>query len=194
MAHEIDQKPAAERKVGVGLGLGIFFIPLIFSWFTLRKGHSTFSKIASFAWLGVALFVWAGKSSSNSAAPSAANASPAKSSSAQPTEAVQRAPEPPSPQCPSGFAAAGSRGCFTVDSLSNVHGDIYAVRGKVISKESCSNLIVTLSAMDSAGAVICDGNGMVADVAGGKSEAWSGNILGCKQKPANVSLKLSTCM
>lgn len=104
------------------------------------------------------------------------------------------APKPPTLQCPAGYAVAGSRGCFTVDSLSKEYGDMYSVRGKVISKESCNNLIVTLSATDAAGTVICDGNGMVADVAGGQSEVWSGDILGCKQKPANVSLKLSTCL
>lgn len=104
------------------------------------------------------------------------------------------APEPPSPQCPSGYTVAGSRGCFTVDTVSKDYGDTYSVRGKVISKESCSNLIVTLSATDSAGNVICDGNGIVTDVAGGKPEAWSGNILNCERKPANVSLKLSACM
>lgn len=104
------------------------------------------------------------------------------------------APEPPSPQCPEGYAAAGRRGCFTVDSISNEHGDLYSVRGKVISKKSCENLLVVLSATDSDGNVICDGNGMIADVAAGQPEAWSGNVLGCPQEPANVSLKLSTCM
>lgn len=39
------------RKVSLLLGIGIFFMPYIFSWFTLREGHSTFSRIVSFAWL-----------------------------------------------------------------------------------------------------------------------------------------------
>jgi len=64
----------------------------------------------------------------------------------------------------------------------------------MISNETCDNLIVILSATDSNGTVICDGNGMVTDVAGGQSEAWSGSILNCAQKPAKVSLKLSACM
>lgn len=102
-------------------------------------------------------------------------------------------PEPPSLQCPAGYAAAGSRGCFTVDSISNVHQDIFSARGKVISKDTCNSLIVELSATDAGGAVICDGNGIVSDVAGGKSEAWSGSILNCDQKPTKVSLKL-TCI
>jgi len=43
--------PAKERSVGVLLGIGILFIPFIFAWFTLRKGHSTKSKIISFIWM-----------------------------------------------------------------------------------------------------------------------------------------------
>lgn len=39
------------RKVSLLLGIGIFFMPYIFTWFTLREGHSTFSRIVSFVWL-----------------------------------------------------------------------------------------------------------------------------------------------
>lgn len=41
------------RKVGVLLGAGILLVPYVFSWFTLRKGHSTKSRIISFSWLGL---------------------------------------------------------------------------------------------------------------------------------------------
>ena len=47
------------RKVGVGLGLGIVFLPYIFSWFTLRQGHTTLAKAVSFIWLGIFVLVWA---------------------------------------------------------------------------------------------------------------------------------------
>lgn len=43
------------RKVGVGLGLGIFFVPHVFSWFLLRPGYSRSSRLIAFSWLGVAL-------------------------------------------------------------------------------------------------------------------------------------------
>jgi hypothetical protein len=42
-----------KRKVGIWLGLGIFFLPPIFSWFTLRSGHSVLSRVLAFGWLGV---------------------------------------------------------------------------------------------------------------------------------------------
>lgn len=47
-----------KKSVGFILGFGIFLFPIIFSWFTLRKGHSTLSRIVSFAWLifGLAFF------------------------------------------------------------------------------------------------------------------------------------------
>lgn len=40
-----------QRRVGFGLGLGIFFLPGIFSWFLLRKGHTLKSRIVGFGWL-----------------------------------------------------------------------------------------------------------------------------------------------
>ena len=39
------------RKVSFLLGMGIFFLPYIFAWYTLRKGHSTILRVTSFAWL-----------------------------------------------------------------------------------------------------------------------------------------------
>lgn len=47
----------AQRKVGVLLGFGIWFIPYIFSWFTLRKGYSKTARIVAFIWLAIASFV-----------------------------------------------------------------------------------------------------------------------------------------
>ena len=49
-----------ERSVGILLGLGIFLIPIIFAWFTLRKGHTTKAKIISFLWLLLTFFAFMG--------------------------------------------------------------------------------------------------------------------------------------
>lgn len=49
------QDDQQSRKVGILLGLGIFVIPMIFSWFTLRKGHTTTARVVSFVWLAVAM-------------------------------------------------------------------------------------------------------------------------------------------
>lgn len=50
----IDKSPLLterERSVGFLLGVGIFFLPFIFAWFTLRKGHTTEAKVISFIWM-----------------------------------------------------------------------------------------------------------------------------------------------
>lgn len=40
-----------ERKVGILLAIGIFVFPYLFAWFTLRKGHSTLSRVLAFVWM-----------------------------------------------------------------------------------------------------------------------------------------------
>lgn len=39
------------KKVSVSLAIGIFLIPLIFAWFTLRRGYANSARIISFGWL-----------------------------------------------------------------------------------------------------------------------------------------------
>lgn len=46
-----------DRKVGWLLGIGIFLLPIVFAWFTLRKGHSTLARVLSLGWLGLMLVV-----------------------------------------------------------------------------------------------------------------------------------------
>lgn len=47
-----------EKSVSIFLGIGIFLIPIIFSWFTLRKGHTKKAKIISFAWLVIIIIMF----------------------------------------------------------------------------------------------------------------------------------------
>ncbi|QQV64935.1 Uncharacterised protein [Acinetobacter junii] len=39
------------RPVSVLFGVGIFFLPYIFAWLTLREGYSTTARVVSFLWL-----------------------------------------------------------------------------------------------------------------------------------------------
>jgi hypothetical protein len=49
-------QPAAQNKsVSILLGLGIFLLPIVFAWVTLKKGYSPLVKVVSFVWL--ALFI-----------------------------------------------------------------------------------------------------------------------------------------
>lgn len=49
--------PKFERKVSILLGIGIFLMPYIFAWFTLRKGYSKPARFISFGWLLLLVFV-----------------------------------------------------------------------------------------------------------------------------------------
>ncbi len=60
-------QPDGARKVGIGLGVGIFFLPIVFAWFLLRKGHSTVSRVLGFAWLGLGFLVMIANAGSNGA-------------------------------------------------------------------------------------------------------------------------------
>lgn len=80
-----------QRKVGILFFIGILFIPIIFSWFLLRKGHTTLARILGFGWLLIFFF-----SLSNHDKPSINNSTPASSTSADsalpvtPKDAVNR--------------------------------------------------------------------------------------------------------
>ncbi|WMC11573.1 hypothetical protein PU634_04215 [Oceanimonas pelagia] len=50
-----DNQDPPKRSVGVLLGLGIFLLPIIFSWFTLRKGHTKKAKVTAFTWLALTM-------------------------------------------------------------------------------------------------------------------------------------------
>ena len=49
--------PNFERKVSILLGMGIFIMPYIFAWFTLREGYSKSARFMSFGWLLFLVFV-----------------------------------------------------------------------------------------------------------------------------------------
>lgn len=51
---KVEYKP---KKVGLLLGIGIFFFPYIFAWITLIPGYSKKARIISFAWLVFILFI-----------------------------------------------------------------------------------------------------------------------------------------
>lgn len=71
------------RPVGILLGIGIFLIPLIFSWFTLRKGHTTKAKVISFSWLALSLAIIGAQDGTNTSSTSSRLTSPAKAVPAQ---------------------------------------------------------------------------------------------------------------
>ena len=53
-----EQTQPVRRKVGIGLGIGIFLLPIVFAWFTLRQGYSTAARVISLLWLGLSSLFW----------------------------------------------------------------------------------------------------------------------------------------
>lgn len=47
---------ATQKPVSILLGIGIFLFPIIFSWFTLKQGYSTVSRIISILWMMLYIF------------------------------------------------------------------------------------------------------------------------------------------
>ncbi len=70
-----NNKTEETRKVSILLAIGIFFMPYIFSWFTLRKGHSALAKIVSLSWLIIVIAFMGGDSKSFSNYSSSSNSS-----------------------------------------------------------------------------------------------------------------------
>jgi hypothetical protein len=53
------------RSVSFKLGIGIFFMPIIFAWWTLRNGHSKKARIISFVWMIVTIITMISDSNKN---------------------------------------------------------------------------------------------------------------------------------
>lgn len=70
------------RVVSFSLGVGIFFLPIIFSWFTLRKGYGLFARIISIGWM--AIFIFSALQSSNDLSSSSSTHSTDQSSQSKP--------------------------------------------------------------------------------------------------------------
>ena len=71
------------KSVSIILIIGILFVPFIFSWFTLRKGHTTKAKAIAFGWFFVALLILGGNKDKN------ANSSTGSGEVAQATPQVE---------------------------------------------------------------------------------------------------------
>lgn len=98
------------RRVSFPLGLGIFFVPVIFVWFLLRKGHTTASRVLGFGWLGFGALVWAVAIDSVGPAPSPS--APTASTPAASDSTVATATPPPASSA-LGVTAAGYSALYT---------------------------------------------------------------------------------
>lgn len=51
------------RKVGAPLAIGILLLPIVFAWFTLRRGYSVLARAVSFVWLVLSFVIGIGVTS-----------------------------------------------------------------------------------------------------------------------------------
>jgi hypothetical protein len=66
----VDPQPAAKKKVGALLAIGILLLPFVFAWGLLRRGYSGLARGLSFGWMVVVLAVAiAGQQSRGPASP-----------------------------------------------------------------------------------------------------------------------------
>jgi hypothetical protein len=87
-----------KRHVGVLLFLGILFVPVLFSWFLLRSGHSNTARLLGFVWFAVTLAIAV---SAQRSAPAEVHGASATSSSTAPLSGSANT-------LPSGTPVAGS--------------------------------------------------------------------------------------
>jgi hypothetical protein len=92
--NEHQQPAQPQRKVGILLGVGIFFLPYVFSWFTLRSGYSNLARGLSLGWLAILVISIATRDN---------NAAQSHHASAPLTPAAPQAAEPKVPEACSYF-------------------------------------------------------------------------------------------
>lgn len=94
-----------QRRVGFLLGTGIVLAPYVFSWFTLRKGHTGLARGLSLGWCAIVILGMLGGGEEAPPAPEAPSASvqylPAPSApapSAEPPSVASASQEEPAPE------------------------------------------------------------------------------------------------
>ena len=57
MTDENGTQGAENRAVGAALGIGIFLVPFVFAWFTLRKGYGIVARVVSLGWMAIIVLI-----------------------------------------------------------------------------------------------------------------------------------------
>ncbi|MEZ8662356.1 hypothetical protein AB6D63_02860 [Vibrio splendidus] len=77
------------KKVSVGLGIGIVLVPFVFAWFTLRKGYSSKARFVSFGWMLMPFLFFAIPTPEKTAVVPAAETAQSSNTSSLPIEQSQ---------------------------------------------------------------------------------------------------------
>ena len=176
MSTETNNNTNEEQGLSTKLKVGIFFLPFIFAWFTLKKGVSTQAKVISFVWLLIYVGAGGGSQSENPAKQSASN-----SPSSAKVEIIE--------VTPSSLFSAYENNEIKAD---NTYKNRYVkMTGRIddIGKDIIDNMYVTFSASDFFGIQVYfndEDSGTVSELNKGstitvvcKVEGLMGNVL-CK--------------
>lgn len=122
---------SAKRKVGFMLGLGIFFLPIVFAWFLLRDGHTKRARIIGFVWLALACLVAINRSNEAPQTESTtSNTTSAETDSAKPQQSTLEQIFGDFPACDSDQAAETIIAAMEDAPLGRVYGlSIIKIRG-----------------------------------------------------------------
>jgi hypothetical protein len=101
VSFQVRSGEPANRTVGFWLGAGILFVPFVFSWFTLRKGHSPLARGLAMGWLVLFILGSAGRGRANHSTVSQATTSLTTSDPSRPASAVNATVAPSDVPAPS---------------------------------------------------------------------------------------------
>ena len=140
-------KPNSSLATGLsaGLTIGIVFIPIIFAWFTLRKGVSTKARVVSFLWM---LIVIGAAGGSQPEKPAKRSALPATSSKVESLETTTSSKIKTLQVTPSALFRAYEDNEIRAD---NTYKNRYVkMTGRIddIGKDLLGNIYVTIVASD----------------------------------------------
>ena len=89
------------REVGVGLAIGLAFLPILFVWALLRKGYSRTTRILSFGWCAILIGISILSSKDQPPAPPKLQSQPQSQSQSQ--EALKDSSKPVTESAPAGI-------------------------------------------------------------------------------------------
>jgi hypothetical protein len=92
-----EELPRPRRKVGAALGIAIVFLPWVFAWFTLRRGHGILARVLAFGWAIATVAIVAQSNPTSANMPAVIAAAPPAASFARAAPSTVRSPPPSHP-------------------------------------------------------------------------------------------------
>jgi hypothetical protein len=95
--HEQASVERSRKSVGILLGTGIFLLPYVFAWLTLRKGYSALARVLALGWLAVMVYALFEDRLSGNHTPSTPSVQESMPAIPVPAPVQEAAPQPAAP-------------------------------------------------------------------------------------------------